>query len=105
MSAPALGSQTIKLSQTQLLHEWKFSPSPIGLNCGWAKKYNAIATSDDVVRGRYNAWLVLKVQLKQTLFLQIFGFVALIEQKEKDKNDNLCKIHGGLYIASALMSV
>ena len=41
-----------------LLHEWKFSPSPIGLNRGWAKKYNAIATSGDVIRGRYNARLV-----------------------------------------------
>ena len=28
---------------------------------------------------------------------------GLIEQKENDNNDNLCKIHGGLYIASALM--
>ena len=33
-------------------------PSPIGLNRGWAKNYNAIATSCDVIRGRYNAWLV-----------------------------------------------
>ena len=41
--------------------------------------------------------------LKQTLFLQIFGLVALIEQYENDNNDNLCKIHGGLYIASTLM--
>ena len=37
-----------------LLHEWKFFASPIGLNRGWAKKYNAIATSDDVIRGKYN---------------------------------------------------
>ena len=29
---------------------------------------------------------------KQTLFLQIFGLVAFIEQKENDNNDNLCKI-------------
>ena len=29
--------------------------------------------------------------------------MAFIEQKENDNNDNLCKIHGGLYIASALM--
>ena len=29
--------------------------------------------------------------------------MAFIEQKENDYNDNLCKIHGGLYIASALM--
>ena len=41
--------------------------------------------------------------LKQTLLLQLFGLVAFIEQKENDNNDNLCKIHGGLYIASALM--
>ena len=34
--------------------------------------------------------------------MQIFGLVAFIEQKENDNNDNLCKIHGGLYIASAL---
>ena len=40
------------------LHEWKFSPSPIGLKCGWAKRHNPIATSDDVIRGRYNARLV-----------------------------------------------
>ena len=33
-------------------------PFPIGLNREWAKKYNAIATSDDVIRGRYNARLV-----------------------------------------------
>ena len=33
----------------------------------------------------------------------MFGLVAFIEQKENDNNDNLCKIHGGLYIASALM--
>ena len=41
--------------------------------------------------------------IQQTLFLQIFGLVAFIEQKENDNNDNLCKIHGELYIASALM--
>ena len=29
--------------------------------------------------------------------------MAFIEQKENDNNDNLCKIHGGLYIASALI--
>ena len=34
--------------------------------------------------------------------MQIFGLVAFIEQNENDNNDNLCKIHGGLYIASAL---
>ena len=45
------------------------------------------------------------MQWKQTLFLQIFGLVAFIEQKENDNNDNLCKIHGGLYIASALINV
>ena len=33
--------------------------------------------------------------------MQIFGLVAFIEQKENDNNDNLCNIHGGLYIASA----
>ena len=33
----------------------------------------------------------------------MFGLVAFIKQKENDNNDNLCKIHGGLYIASALM--
>ena len=44
------------------------------------------------------------MQWQQTLFLQIFGLVAFIEQKENDNNDNLhvCKIHGGLYIASAI---
>ena len=41
-----------------LLHEWKFPSSPIGLNRGWAKKYNAIATSDDVIRGKYNVGLI-----------------------------------------------
>ena len=45
---------------------------------------------------------LLIIQEKQTLFLQIFGLLAFIEQKENDRNDNLCKIHGGLYIASAL---
>ena len=35
--------------------------------------------------------------------MQIFGLVAFIEQIENDSNDNLYKIHGGLYIASALM--
>ena len=35
--------------------------------------------------------------------MQIFGLVAFIKQKENDNNDNLCKIHGGLYIASVLM--
>ena len=39
---------------------------------------------------------------KTNTLLQIFGFVAFIEQKENDNNDNLCKIHGGLYIALAL---
>ena len=29
--------------------------------------------------------------------MQIFGLVAFIEQKENDNNDNLCKIHVGLY--------
>ena len=42
--------------------------------------------------------------IKQTLFLQIFGLVAFIEQKENDNNDNLYKIHGSLNIASALMT-
>ena len=37
--------------------------------------------------------------------MQIFGLVAFIKQKENDNNDNLCKIHGGLYIASALIIV
>ena len=36
-------------------------------------------------------------------FLQIFGPVAFIEQHKNDKNDNLCKIHVGLSIASALI--
>ena len=31
----------------------------------------------------------------------MFGLVAFIEQKENDNNDNLCKINGGLYNASA----
>ena len=44
------------------------------------------------------------MQQKQTLFLQIFGLVAFIEQKENDNNDNFCKIHRGLYIASALIN-
>ena len=35
--------------------------------------------------------------------MQILGLVAFIEQKENDNNDNLCKIHGVLYIASAPM--
>ena len=39
-----------------------------------------------------------------TLFFQIFGFVAFIEQKENENNDNLRKIHVGLYNASALMT-
>ena len=43
------------------------------------------------------------MQWKQTLFLQIFGLVAFIEQRENNNNDNLCKIYEGLYIASALM--
>ena len=37
--------------------------------------------------------------------MQIFGLVAFIEQKENDNNDNLCKIHGDLYIASALIKL
>ena len=41
-------------------------------------------------------------QQKQTLFLQIFSHAAFIEQKEHDNNDNLCKIHVDLYIASVL---
>ena len=41
--------------------------------------------------------------IKKTLFLQIFGPVAFVEQKENDNNDNLCKIHVGLYIALALI--
>ena len=41
----------------------------------------------------------------KTLFSQIFGLVIFIEQKENDNNDNLCKIHGGLYIALALMTI
>ena len=45
------------------------------------------------------------MQEKHTLFLQIFGLVAFIEQKENDNNDNLCKIHGGLYIALALTDI
>ena len=32
-------------------------PPPLS---GWAKKYNAIATSGYVIRGRYNARLVLR---------------------------------------------
>ena len=35
--------------------------------------------------------------------MQIFGLMAFIDQNENDNNDNLCKIHGGLYIASALI--
>ena len=31
--------------------------------------------------------------------MQIFRLMAFIEQKENDNNDNLYKIHGGLYIA------
>ena len=30
--------------------------------------------------------------------------MAFIEQKENDNNDNLCKIHGGLYITSAVIN-
>ena len=33
----------------------------------------------------------------------MFGLVAFIEQKEHDNNDNLCKIHFGLYTSSALI--
>ena len=40
--------------------------------------------------------------IKTNTILQIFGLVAFIKQKENDNNDNLCKINGGLYIASAL---
>ena len=32
-------------------------------------------------------------------------FLAFIEQKEKDNNDNLYKFNGGLYIASALIKL
>ena len=45
---------------TTLFHECTFPSSPIGLNRGWAIKYNAIATSDDVIGGRYNGGLVLR---------------------------------------------
>ena len=38
--------------------------------------------------------------IKTKLFLQIFGLVAFIEQKENDNNDNICKVHGDLYNAS-----
>ena len=41
---------------------------------------------------------VLNVSLEYSLG-QIFGLVAFIEQKENDNNDNLCKIHVGLYVA------
>ena len=41
---------------------------------------------------------VLSNAIKSNTLLQIFGLVAFIEQKENDNNDNLCKIHGGLYI-------
>ena len=40
---------------------------------------------------------------QQTLFSQIFCLVAFIEQKENDNNDNLSKIHVGLYNASVLI--
>ena len=36
--------------------------------------------------------------------MQIFSIVAFIKQKENDNNDNLCKIHDGLYIALALIT-
>ena len=36
----------------------KASGNRLGLNREWANNYNAIATSDDVIRGRYNARLV-----------------------------------------------
>ena len=39
----------------------------------------------------------------KTLFMQFFGLMAFIEQKENDNNFNLSQIHVGLYIASALM--
>ena len=35
--------------------------------------------------------------------MQIFALVTFMERIENDKNDNLSKIHGDLYIASALM--
>ena len=45
----------------------------------------------------------LKRNTKNTIFV-IVGLVAFIEQKQNDNNGNLCKIHGGLYFASALLS-
>ena len=42
-----------------------------------------------------------KLSATKTLFLHNVGLVAFIEQKENDNNDNLCKIHVGLYIALA----
>ena len=53
-----------------------------------------------VIKVWYN-WLLNAI--KTNTLLQIFGLVAFIKQNENDNNDNLCKIHGGLYIASALM--
>ena len=38
-----------------------------------------------------NVFIVLCQTVKKTLFLQIFGLVAFIEQKENDNNDNLCQ--------------
>ena len=43
--------------------------------------------------------------IKTNTLSQMFGLVAFIEQKENDNNENLCKIHGDLYIASALKSM
>ena len=49
--------------------------------------------------------LLLNCNKNKQFFLQIFGLMAFIKQKEINNNDNLCKIHGGLYIAWALKSV
>ena len=36
-------------------------------------------------------------------FCKFSALWPLSSKKKNDNNDNLCKIHGGLYIASALM--
>ena len=42
--------------------------------------------------------------IKTNTLFENYLLVAFIEQKENDNNDNQCKIHGGLYIASALLN-
>ena len=60
--------------------------------------------SEDIKHAQLN-WVQLIIKhfnmITTNTFLQIFGLVAFIEQKENENNANLCKIHVGLYNASA----